>query len=472
MDKELIPKNHFHFIGVGGIGMSAIAMGLLKKGYSVSGSDLVKNNETYKLEKLGAIIFNSQIRQNIEFITSKFNNKLINFVVSTAIKPENDELMYCREKNLPVKHRSEILALLMQSYTSLAVAGSHGKTSTSTFLSTLLELCTHNSSSITGGIIPIYNSNCHLENTKFLVAEVDESDGTIIRYKSDIGIINNIDFDHCDHFSDLGEVISSFKDFAKNSKKLLINFDCEITRNNFYSENKWSNTTQINVSYALIPTAINKSHTFGKYYENGNFISSLNIPIPGLHNLSNITAAIAASRMLGIDFLEIKKNIKYLKLPKKRFEFRGQIDERHIYDDYAHHPNEIKETIKLGRLFIQQTNNKEFHKNRLIAIFQPHRYSRAKQFSKEFAKELSKADVIYVTSIYGAGERNNDNITSKIITDLIYKQNKNVSYINNYHEITKSFYELTQKGDLILNMGAGDCHNFWSILNRANNLST
>ncbi len=469
MDKKVIPKIHFHFIGVGGIGMSALAMGLFKKGYSISGSDLVKNDETNKLEKLGAIIFNSQIRQNIEFITSKFNNKLINFVVSTAIKPKNEELMYCKEKNLPVKHRSEILALLMKSYSAMAVAGSHGKTSTSTFLSTLLELCTHNSSSITGGIIPIYNSNCHLEDTKYLVAEVDESDGTIIKYKSDIGIINNIDFDHCDHFSDLNEVISSFKNFATNSKKLLINFDCEITRKNFYSENKWSNTSPINVAYALIPTEINKNHTIGKYYENGNFISSISIPIPGLHNLSNITAAIAASRMIGIDFFEIKKNIKYLKLPKKRFEFRGLIDERSLYDDYAHHPNEIKETIKLGRLFIKKRNNNERHRNRLIAIFQPHRYSRTKQFTKEFAEELSKADVIYVTSIYGAGEGNTDKITSKIITDLIYKQNKNVSYINSYHEISKNFYELTQKGDLILNMGAGDCHNFWSILNGKQN---
>ncbi len=465
MNKELITKNHFHFIGVGGIGMSAVAMGLMKKGYSISGSDLVKNNETNKLENLGAIIFNSQIRQNIEFITSKFNNKLINFVVSTAIKPENEELMYCREKNLPVKHRSEILAMLMQSYTSLAVAGSHGKTSTSTFLSTLLELCTHNTSSITGGIIPIYNSNCYLEDTEFLVAEVDESDGTISQYESDIGIINNIDFDHCDHFSDLKEVISSFKDFAKNSKKLLINFDCEITRNNFYSENMWSNTTPINVAYAIIPIEINKSHTIGKYFENGNFVSSIKIPIPGLHNLSNITAAIAASRMIGVDFLDIKNNIKFLKLPKKRFEFRGTLDERYLYDDYAHHPNEIKETIKLGRLFINQKNNKALFKSRLIAIFQPHRYSRAKEFTKEFAEELSKADVIYVTSIYGAGEENKDKITSKSITDLIYKQNKNVSYINDYREISKNFFELTQKGDLILNMGAGDCHNFWSILN-------
>ncbi len=434
MDKKLLLKSHFHFIGIGGIGMSALAMGLLKKGCSVSGSDLVKNDETKKLEKLGAVIFTSQVRQNIEFVTSKFTNRLINFVVSSAIKPENEEFLYCREKNLSI-----------------------------------LELCTRNSSSITGGIIPIYNSNCHLENTKYLVAEVDESDGTIDKYKSDIGIINNIDFDHCDHFSNLSEVISSFKSFAKNSKKLLLNFDCETSRNNFYSNCNWSNTTAKNVAYAIIPTEINSKYTIGKYYENENFISSLNIPIPGLHNLSNITAAIAASRMIGVDFIEIKKNLKYLKLPKKRFEFRGQIDERSLYDDYAHHPNEIKETIKLGRLLIQQKHNNECQKSRLIAIFQPHRYSRVKQFTKEFAEELSKADVIYVTSIYGAGEGNEDKITSKIITDLIYKKNKNVSYINNYYEVTKNFYELTQKGDLILNMGAGDCHNFWSILNEKNN---
>ena len=445
--------------------MSAVAMGLLKKGYSVSGSDLVKNDETIKLKQLRAVIFTSQARQNIEFLTSKFNNKLINFVVSSAIKPENEEFSYCKKKNLIIKHRSEVLAMLMKTYTTLAVAGSHGKTSTSTFLSTIIELCTQNSSSITGGIIPIYNSNCHLENTKFLVVEVDESDGTISKYKSDIGIINNIDFDHCDHFSNLEEVISSFKDFATNSKKLLLNFDCETTKNNFHSVNKYSNTTIKNVAYSIIPTEINESQTIGKYYENENFISNLNIPIPGLHNLSNITAAIAASRMIGIEFIEIKKNIKYLKLPKRRFEFRGQINARNIYDDYAHHPNAIKETIKLGRLFIKQKSSNESHQKRLIAIFQPHRYSRVKQFAREFAEELSKADVIYVTSIYGAGEGNDDKITSKVITDLIYKQNKNVSYINNYHEIKKNFYELTQKGDLILNMGAGDCHNFWSILN-------
>ncbi len=468
MNKEFLRKDHFHFIGIGGIGMSAIAMALLKKGYSVSGSDVVKNNETKQLEQDGALIFNCQIKKNIENLNSVFNNKVINFVVSSAIKPENEELSYCRDNNLPIKHRSEILAMVMESYTSLAIAGSHGKTSTSTFLSTLLELCTHNSSSITGGIIPIYNSNAHIENTKFLVAEVDESDGTINKYKSEIGIINNIDFDHCDHFSNINDVLSCFKEFASNSKKLLLNYDCEITKKNFNSNSNWSNKETKNIAYSIIPTLINNKHTIGRYYENGNFIDILNIPIPGFHNLSNITASIAASRMIGVKFDDIKKNIKYLKLPKKRFELRGELDERKIYDDYAHHPNEIKVTIDLARLFINQNNHKQGKKNRLVVIFQPHRYSRVKEFANEFAEELSKADVIYLTNIYGAGEINKDKINSEIITNIIYKKNKNVKYINDFDEIRVNFYKLTQKGDFILNMGAGDCHELWSILNNKN----
>jgi UDP-N-acetylmuramate--alanine ligase len=194
----------------------------------------------------------------------------------------------------------------------------------------------------------------------------------------------------------------------------------------------------------------------------------ITIPVPGLHNLSNITASIAASRMIGVSFNEIKKHIKSLELPKKRFEFRGKLNQRIIYDDYAHHPNEIKATINLARLFIKDKNNKQ--KSRLVAIFQPHRFSRVKKFTNEFVKELSKADVIYLTSIFGAGERNIYNINSKQIADLIYKNNKNVKYLKNNYEIKDKFFELTQKGDFIINMGAGDCHNLWSILSKKNTL--
>ena len=307
MNTKLQSKGHFHFIGIGGIGMSAIAIALIKKGYSVSGSDLVKNKETQTLKELGAIIFDSQMKNNIDLVISKFQNQKINFVISSAIQEKNEELSYCKKNNFLIKHRSEILEMIMKSYISLSIAGSHGKTSTSTFLSTLLELCTHNSSSITGGIIPIYKSNAHIENTKFLVTEIDESDGTITNYNSNIGIINNIDFDHCDHYSDINAVLSSFKKFASNSKKLLINFDCKITRDNFNSNNQWSNKKINNIAYSIIPNVINKNNTIGEYYENGNFIDTLTIPVPGLHNLSNVTAAVAASRMIGVSLKEIKK---------------------------------------------------------------------------------------------------------------------------------------------------------------------
>ena len=463
---EFFLNNHFHFIGIGGIGMSAIAIALIKKGYTVSGSDLVENKETDKLKKLGAIIFDSQFEKNIDFIISQFRNKKINFVISSAIKENNPELSYCKKNNYSIKHRSEILAMIMKTYTSLAVAGSHGKTTTSTFLSTLLELCTHNSSSITGGIIPIYKSNAYIENTEFLVAEIDESDGTISKYNCDLGIINNIDFDHCDHFSNIKEILSVFKIFASNSKEILINYDCKITRNNFHTINRWSNKEIHKIAYSIIPDVIDKRETIGKYYENGNYIDNITIPIPGLHNLSNITGAIAAARMIGISLVEIKKNIKSLELPKKRFEFKGELDERIIYDDYAHHPSEIKATINLARLFIKDKyilNQKK--KGRLVIIFQPHRFTRVKQFINEFAEELSKADVIYITSIFGAGEENTNNINSTIISNIIYKKNENVKYIKNNYEISKNFYKLTKKNDLIINMGAGDCHYLWSILN-------
>ncbi|MDC3118117.1 UDP-N-acetylmuramate--L-alanine ligase [Prochlorococcus sp. AH-716-K03] len=472
MKSKLINQGHYHLIGIGGIGMSAIAMALIKKGCTVSGSDLIWNQEIHKLRELGAIIFDSQIKNNIDFLLSKFQNQKIIIVISSAIRNENEELSYCKKKNFLIKHRSEILAMIMKSYISLSIAGSHGKTSTSTFLSTLLELCTNNCSSITGGIIPIYKSNAYVEDTKFLVTEVDESDGSINNYSSNIGIINNIDFDHCDHFSDIDELIISFKKFASNSKQLLINYDCEITRKNFTSNNQWSNKKSQNIAYSIIPNDVNKNYTTGKYYENGNFIDILNIPVPGLHNLSNITAAIAASRMIGVSFNEIKKQIQSLELPKKRFEYRGNLNQRIIYDDYAHHPKEIKATIDLARLFIKDNNKNNKQKSRLVAIFQPHRFTRVKQFINEFVQELSKADVIYLTSIFGAGEKNIDNINSKRIVELIYESNKNVKYLKNNYEIKDKFFELTQKGDFIINMGAGDCHNLWPILSKQNTLNT
>tara|TARA_B100000674_G_C37646532_1_gene825882 strand:+ start:27 stop:734 length:708 start_codon:yes stop_codon:yes gene_type:complete len=226
------------------------------------------------------------------------------------------------------------------------------------------------------------------------------------------------------------------------------------------SDYQWSISNIKNTDYALIPIEQTSTSTIANYFESEIFISKLEIPIPGLHNLSNINAAIAACRIQNISFDKIKEKISLLKLPHKRFEFKGSIAGREIIDDYAHHPREIKATLELGRLFIKDKNKYE----RLIAIFQPHRFTRVNEFFKEFANELSLADEIILTNIYSAGELNIKNINSSIIANELYKINKKVNIVKDNYEIKKKFNSLTKENDLVINMGAGDCHNLWQIL--------
>ena len=442
--------------------MSGIALALLKLGSTVSGSDIVKNDRLVEIAKNGGIIFNSQIPQNIDLIKKKFNHKNITIVISTAINNKNKEFNYCIEENLKIQHRSEILSFIMKSFKSIAVAGTHGKTSTSTLLTTLIDLCTKNTSSIVGGILPKYDSNILIKKSKYLIAEIDESDGTTSQYKPYLGIINNIDFDHCDYYANIKELISSFHEFGSNSKILLTNDDCKITKENMIPDYTWSIQKTDHVDFSMISKKFDPEYTIADYYENGKAVTRLKIPIPGIHNLSNVTAAIAACRIINIDIKNILKNIHSLKLPKRRFDLRGEILGRKIIDDYGHHPNEIKATIDLARLFVQKREN---NINRVVVIFQPHRYSRISRFLNQFIKELSKADYIIITNIFSAGENKFNHINSQFIADKIFKINKNVKFINNNYEVAKKFFDITNKGDLVLNMGAGDCNNLWSLLN-------
>ena len=348
----MLDQDHYHFIGLGGIGMSGIALCLLKRGLSVSGSDITKNDRLTEIKNNGGIVFNSQKPENIDLLKKKFNNKNIRIIISSAINNKNTELNYCIKRKLNIRHRSEILSLIMKSFKSIGVAGSHGKTSTSTLLTTLIDLCTGDASSIVGGLIPHYESNTIIKESKYLIAEIDESDGSICKYSPYLGIINNIDFDHCDYYLNMKELISSFNEFASNSNILLTNDDCKNTKENISSDFTWSIKEKNNVNFAMISKKFDPAYTIADYYENGQKITRLKIPIPGIHNLSNITAAISACRIINIDFEYILNNIQSLQLPRKRFELRGEIFGRKIIDDYGHHPNEIKSTIELARLFI------------------------------------------------------------------------------------------------------------------------
>ena len=440
--------------------MSGIAQVLMNKNFSISGSDLLCNVQTKILASKGATIFNTQDKKNIKEILVKHANKKIIIVISSAIRQNNIELNYCIEKKITIKHRSEILSMILNDYLSIGIAGTHGKTSTSTFLFTLLDLCTSNVSAIIGGILPKHENNSFIGDTKYFVAELDESDGSISNYKIHLGILNNIDYDHCDYYKNIEHMISSFKVFESNSKKLLVNGDCELIQKHIKSDYKWSITSVDNIDYSLIPINQTSTSTIADYFEDGQLISRLKIPIPGLHNLSNIAAAIAACRIQNIEIDKIKAKISNLELPHKRFEFKGDIAGRTIVNDYAHHPIEIKATIKLGRIFLNENDKYE----RLIAIFQPHRFSRVNKFFVDFANELALADQIIITDIYGAGEKNINNINSSLITKEIFKINKNVKLVRDNYEIKENFNLLTQSKDLIINMGAGDCHNLWQIL--------
>ena len=456
---------HYHFIGIGGIGMSGIAKVLISRKFSVSGSDVLNNDQTKKLYSNGARIFNNHNRKNIDTILEKFPNKKIIAVISSAIKKNNIELRYCIEKKITIRHRSNMLSMIMNNFQSFGVAGTHGKTSTSTILFTLLDLCTSNVSGIIGGILPKYDNNSFIKDTKYFVAELDESDGSISNYKINLGILNNIDYDHCDYYKNFNQMINTFKTFEMNSKKLLVNGDCEIIKKYIKSDYKWSTVNVNNINYSLIPLNQTATSTIADYFEQGKLISKLEIPIPGLHNLSNVAAAIGACRILNVDFDNIKSKISNIKLPLKRFEFKGNFEGRTIVDDYAHHPKAIKETIKLGRLFL----NEHPKYKRLIAIFQPHRFSRVSEFFIEFANELAQADKIIITNIYGAGEKNINNISSSLISTEIFKLNKNVKIVKDSNEIRKYFNHLTRENDLIINMGAGDCHDLWQILTNQKN---
>ena len=440
--------------------MSGIAKVLISSEFSVSGSDFISNVHTKKLCRQGAAIFNNQNQRNIDTILKKYTDKKIIAVISSAIKKNNIELIYCIEKKITIKHRSEILSMIMNNYQSFGVAGTHGKTSTSSFLFTLLDLCTSDVSAIIGGVLPKYGNNSFIKDGKYFVAELDESDGSISNYKPNLGILNNIDYDHCDYYKNIEQLINSFKLFESNSEKLLANNDCELIRKYIKSDYKWSIINIENIDFSLIPINQTSTSTIADYFEEEKFISRLEIPIPGLHNLSNTAASIAACRIHNIDFDQIKAKISNLHLPHKRFEFKGAIEGRTIFDDYAHHPNEIQATIKLGRLFLN-ANKKH---TRLIAIFQPHRFSRVNKFLIDFANELALADQIIITNIYGAGEKNINNINSSMLAKQIFKRNKNVKTVKDNYEIRKNFNLLTQENDLIINMGAGDCHNLWQIL--------
>ncbi len=443
--------------------MSAIAMILVKRGYSVSGSDTQLTEKTVQLSKSGITIFKDQSSENIEFLCKKEHYSPI-IIVSSAIQNNNEELKAAHNKKLHIQHRSDLLASLINNQKSIVVAGSHGKTTTSTLITTLLALCDEDPTAVIGGVVPLYKTNGHSGKGDLLIAEADESDGTLIKFKSYIGLITNLELDHTDHYKNMNSLIKTIEEFGNKCKHLIINQDCNILKESFKSNVITCSIKSIkNTDFAAIPTSMSGNQSIAKYYEKNKLIGEIIIPLPGLHNLSNVIMGIAACRTAGISFNKLNKQFNKLRSPSRRFEFKGIWNERLIIDDYAHHPSEIKATLEVGRLQINSPDSFLPKKvARLIVVFQPHRFSRTQDLMNEFSKSLGNSDLLFLAPIYSAGERAINGINSESLANLVKNRHPNLPVYSckTLSDIEIELLKRTQANDLILFIGAGNINSF------------
>ena len=434
---------HIYFMGIGGIGMSGIAEILLDFGYRVSGSDIKVSNVTERLQKKGAEIY---IGQRAENITADIDYA----VRSTAIRETNEEYMRVKELGLPVLHRSQMLAKLMEEKKAICVAGAHGKTTTSSMISLAMELAGKDPTIVVGGEIAQIGSNAKSGNGDYLVAEADESDGSFLNLHPWMTVITNVEEDHLDHYQDLDAIRNAFIDFVKlpgDSGVAVLNYDCPETRQLAqYAAGKV-------VSYGMADDAQvrganvrqEQGESLVDVYQHGQLLGTLRLHVPGMHNISNALAAVAAGLEIGMTFDELAAGLKEFGGARRRFQLLGVVQNIQIIDDYAHHPTEVAATIEAA---------KGVHDGRVVAVFQPHRYSRTKFLAEKFAEAFDAADEVVLTDVYAAGEDLSEGAESDIIAQHIQRP----AHLVAREQLNKFLQGFVKPGDMVLMMGAG---NIW-----------
>lgn len=453
MDKEC----DFYFIAIGGVGQSALAKILLCLGYRVEGSDINESKYTKLVSDLGAKVYIGHSKDNI-----KGKPKV---VVSSAIKQDNPELIKAKELNLEILHRSDCLKFISKLFPCfIGLAGTHGKTTTSGLLSFILENMNQNPSYAIGGIIPKLNINAKADkNSKYFIAELDESDGTIEKYSPDIFVINNLELDHTDHYKNgLDEIIKTFEKTASNMKpesKIFINIDNEGC-NKFINQTKFKNiiTYSINSNsfYKAENIVFDDLNSSFEVYKKDELIGRINLIIPGVHNVYNALAIVSVLDSLGYKYDEYKKYFPEFTGMKRRFQLVGDIKGIKIIDDYAHHPSEIQSTLNAVKL----------SKKRKVVIFQPHRYTRLKGLWNEFLNSFNTIDKLYVLDVFCAGDKIDKEFNSKNFTSEIKKRGINAKYIEgDMKKCAKDILPELKNNDLVLTLGAGDITEIGGIIN-------
>ena len=440
----LSSAKRIHFIGIGGIGMSGIAWLCLKKGHKISGSDIKSSNIIDKLKSEGAKIEIGHRWENI--------NDIDIVVYSSAVLSHNPELSEAHKKNITVFKRGEFLTYLAEGKKCIAVTGAHGKTTTSSMVSTMLKEVNLTPSGIVGALVPYLNGNAFIGDGEHFVVEADESDGSFLHLNPDYGIITNIDFEHLDYYDNIEQIRNAYLKFINKTKHggAVICWGEDphikkITRNSEVRILRYGKLRKNNLSYNIINMEGMESE-FSCAYE-GNDIGSFRLRVPGEHNILNSMAAILTGLEIGLAPDAIRSAIYQYKGAERRFQTKAHINDIMIIDDYAHHPTEIRATLKVAR---------NMKCKRLISIFQPHRFTRTKFLKKEFAQAFCDTDYLILMDIYAANEKPMFGVTSMNIYNEILKTKKvNANYIVK-ERLLDYLINFVKPGDLLLFLGAGD----------------
>ncbi|MEO0344179.1 MAG: UDP-N-acetylmuramate--L-alanine ligase [Pseudomonadota bacterium] len=436
-----------HFVGIGGIGMSGIAEMLLSQGYSVQGSDLKDSSIIQRLRDMGAAIFIGQSAKNL--------GEAEVIVISSAIKPGNAELDAARAKGLPVVRRAEMLAELMRLRSNVAVAGTHGKTTTTTIVAALLDAGGIDPTVINGGIIQAYGSNARMGEGDWMVVEADESDGTFNKLPATVAVITNIDPEHMEHYGTFDALREAFYQFASNIPfygVAICNTDHPEVRNLVgrlndrrvvtYGFNKQADVRAYNLRFEQ-----GVAHFDLQLQAEALVVEDCRLPMPGNHNVSNALAAVAVARNLGVDLEAIKQGLGNFAGVKRRFTHVADVNNVRIIDDYAHHPVEISAVLAAAR---QATSG------RVVAVHQPHRYSRLADLFEDFCGCFNDADIVGIADVYAAGEAPIKGASrDDLVAGLIAHGHRSATTVNDEAGLVHFFHDHCKPGDLLVCLGAG-----------------
>ena len=446
--KQMLDKyRHIHFIGIGGAGMSALAYVLVKRGFDVTGSDLQAGHMAYELAEAGALVYMGHDECQIEGAEA--------VVVSTAIPKTNPELVAARAKNIPVLHRSDVLMALLNGTGTkgVAVAGAHGKTTTSAMIGVIAAEAGIDPTVVIGGDVAALGGPARNGESAWGVAEADESDGSFLKFLPFIPVITNIEDDHLDHYGTEENIYQAFKEYLSHMREggtaVLCLDNAKVRRLSEETERNYiTYGLTEDCDYYAKDICYSVDGTDYDVYNKGKKLASVHLIVPGRHNVLNSLGAFAASVLMGISPETIVGALAKFSGAKRRFETKGKENGIWVVDDYAHHPTEIGATLQAA---------KETGAKRIVCVFQPHRYTRTKLLYEEFCKCFGNCDKLILTHIYSAGEDPIPGVSGKNLAESIKATTgKDVTYIDSFARLEEYLFKNCKPGDLVITMGAGD----------------